>query len=402
MTPAWTHEGSSAAPRRALFVLPLLGQGGAETVLATLARALADRPGWQVTVAALGALPGAGLALDLGRAEVRPGSGGGCLGSEWRVLRHAGGRRFDLVMSSHLRVNAALCLFRRLGLLRTRRLVTRESTVLADRAGGARMSAYRLLYRAYGVQDLVIAQTPYMAERLRDVLPPAARRSLVVAANPVDMDAIRRKALGPLATPLADRLRARGQVVWCGRLVPVKDPLLAIETLARLRADHGRDLGLVMIGDGPMRSAVEARRDALGLADHVTLAGHLGNPYPVMASARMGLLTSRSEGFPNVLLEMATVGVGRIVATPCSGDLDQVPGLTVTGPGAVELAAALAEADRAGPPRAGADLTDPPLAAGGRRRLAGSEARDLLPGRDPGAFLNLVLGSAGRPAGGPR
>ena len=41
-------------------------------------------------------------------------------------------------------------------------------------------------------------------------------------------------------------------------------------------------------------------------------------------------VTSAKEGFPNVILEMMACGLRGIVVTPCAGDLEQLPGVTVT------------------------------------------------------------------------
>jgi glycosyltransferase involved in cell wall biosynthesis len=49
-----------------------------------------------------------------------------------------------------------------------------------------------------------------------------------------------------------------------------------------------------------------------------------------MAACQYGLVTSANEGFPNVVIEMMACGLRKIVVTPCAGDLDQMPGVTVT------------------------------------------------------------------------
>ena len=316
--------------RKALLVAPVDTYGGAERILATAARALAERPGWSVEIAAIGARTGTSFIADSrGAASMTYGTGGGGLGSEWRLGPRLAGRTFDLVVSSHVRVNAALSTARRLGLLKARRLVARESTVLIDRAAGARLLAYRSLYRLYGAQDLIIAQTAYMADRLKQVLPQDALPALEVVANPLDRAAVEARAREPLEPALAQRLAEAPHLVWCGRLVGVKNPLRAIATLAEARARSGLDLRMVVVGSGPLTSDVQAEVVRLGLDDAVILVGDRPNPYAIFAACPYGLLTSDTEGFPNVLLEMMACGVRHIVTTPCAGDLDRLGGVQV-------------------------------------------------------------------------
>lgn len=340
----------SAHARQALLVAPVDTYGGAERILATAARALAERPGWTVEIATIGAESGTTFIADnCGAASMAYGTGEGGLGSEWRLAPRLAGRSFDLVVSSHVRVNAALAIARRLGLLKTPRLVARESTVIIDRAAGARLLAYRSLYRLYGAQDLIIAQTSYMADRLKQVLPRAALPALEVVANPLDRTAVEAKARAPLEPALAQRLAEAPHIVWCGRLVGVKNPLRAIATLAEARARSGLDLRLVVVGSGPLAPAVEAEIASQGLDDAVVLVGDRPNPYPIFAACPYGLLTSDTEGFPNVLLEMMACGVRQIVTTPCAGDLHRLTGVHVAAgfsPGA--LAENLLDAARSG------------------------------------------------------
>lgn len=328
--------------RRALFVTPVDQAGGAERVLATAARELSARPDWIVEIAVLAGTSTSFLLRSSGNAKVTYGRWGGRFGTEWillpRVVRH----RYDVVFSTHTRINAFLSLIRALGLLRCRRLVARESTVIADRFTGLKRRAYQFLYLLYSQQDLVIAQTRHMAREVTKMLPTAVQGRLAVVPNPVDVTVVRARAAESLSAELNAVLRAREHIVWCGRLIGVKRPLLAIEVLAELRAKHALDLGLLMIGSGPLEAAARARVKALGLDRDVKFAGHLENPYPAFAACRYGLLTSLHEGFPNVLLEMMAAGVPQIVTTPCCGDLDTLDGVKVAAHDACILAAAIA------------------------------------------------------------
>lgn len=317
-----------AGPRKALFVTPVDSYGGAERVLAATAHALSASPGWEVEIAVLGAPTGANF-LAGGGASMSFGAGRGGFGSELSLVPRVANRAFDLVFSTHMRLNAALSAARRVGLLKTRRLVARESTVLSDRYSGARMRAYRSLYALYGAQDLIVAQTAYMAERLKALLPARAASRLMVVGNPLDRGAIAEKMREPLEPSLARRLAEAPHMAWCGRFIGVKNPHRAIATLVEARRRTGQDLRLVMMGAGPLLADVEADLARRGLSDLVVLLGNRPNPYPVFAACSLGLVTSEVEGFPNVLLEMMACGVRHIVTTPCAGDLALLRGIVV-------------------------------------------------------------------------
>ncbi|MCD6732476.1 MAG: glycosyltransferase family 4 protein [Burkholderiaceae bacterium] len=108
-----------------------------------------------------------------------------------------------------------------------------------------------------------------------------------------------------------------------GRLVDQKGFDLLIEAFALTRP---RESGwrLVIIGDGPRRKALEAVARKLGVDDIVEFAGRVHRPETVLRTAKIFVMSSRYEGFPNALLEAMALGIA-CVATDCrSGPADIV------------------------------------------------------------------------------
>jgi glycosyltransferase involved in cell wall biosynthesis len=199
-----------------------------------------------------------------------------------------------------------------------------------------------MLYSTYGSQDMIVAQTGYMKRKLTDVLPRRAFEKLSTVPNPVDADFIGRKSVDKLSEQDREIFAERPQIVWCGRLIDVKRPKMAIDVLAELKKRNAGDFGLTMIGAGPMDAELRVYAREQGLAARVNFVGHRDNPFPLFRAAKAGLLTSISEGFPNVILEMMACRVPGIVTTPCAGDLHLLPGVEIAGEfGAAELASAL-------------------------------------------------------------
>jgi glycosyltransferase involved in cell wall biosynthesis len=208
-------------------------------------------------------------------------------------------------------------------------MVLRESMSLFDRFKGLKARRFPFLYKAYGGEDLILAQTGYMAEHVLPSLPLRSQSKLRTLPNPVDYARIQTAAAESLEPELAGRLGGRANVLFCGRLVDFKRPAVALEAFRIATADQA-DSQLVFLGAGPLEQELRQLVDGAGMSDRVLFLGNRSNPYPVMRSCRYGIVTSANEGFPNVAVEMMACGMRRIVMTPCAGDLDQLTGVTVT------------------------------------------------------------------------
>jgi L-malate glycosyltransferase len=104
-----------------------------------------------------------------------------------------------------------------------------------------------------------------------------------------------------------------------GRLMPVKAFDRLIAALAQLRRDRaGLDAQLVIVGDGPLRSELEACAAWLGVSRETTFLGARADVYDLMAAFDVFALTSLHEGIPMVILEAMAVGVP-IVASRVGG-----------------------------------------------------------------------------------
>lgn len=101
------------------------------------------------------------------------------------------------------------------------------------------------------------------------------------------------------------------------RFTEEKCPMLWLEIAALIRRELP-DVRFLIVGDGPLRAAMEARSAADDLAGAVSFAGHLKQSMVAIASMDVILLTSRAEGLPNVLVEAQFLGVPA-VTTPAGG-----------------------------------------------------------------------------------
>lgn len=109
-----------------------------------------------------------------------------------------------------------------------------------------------------------------------------------------------------------------------GRLQDVKDQATLLEAFAILRRQLPQaPLRLVLVGDGPLRSALAAQVAASGLQDSVWFAGARSDVAPVMRSFSLFALSSIAEGTPVTLLEAMASGLP-VAATAVGGIPDLV------------------------------------------------------------------------------
>lgn len=131
--------------------------------------------------------------------------------------------------------------------------------------------------------------------------------------NPVIDPEFAARAGAPVSHPWLDD-DGPPVIITAGRLVAEKDH----ETLLRAFALHLQDARarLIVLGTGPLRSQLEALARKLGIDQAVAFLGFQGNPLPFIARAAAFVLTSRSEGFGNVLVEALGCGTP-VIATDC-------------------------------------------------------------------------------------
>lgn len=156
--------------------------------------------------------------------------------------------------------------------------------------------------RSASIADLTITTNDTQRELVRA----SARRTVIVRNSPPAWFADRRPS------PPASRAR----LVFLGE-IGVQDCVeRAVEVVSLLVNDRGLDVELLIVGDGPQRSAVEARAGQLGVRDRVTITGWVAyEEVPaLLASAHVGLdtapLTDVNHGSTMIkILEYLAVGL---------------------------------------------------------------------------------------------
>ncbi len=90
-------------------------------------------------------------------------------------------------------------------------------------------------------------------------------------------------------------------------LRPEKNPLQLVDAIAMLRA-KGIQARALIIGDGPMRTAVEARARERGVQDEVVISGFKQDVRPYVAACDVMVLCSFTEAFSLAGIEAMALG----------------------------------------------------------------------------------------------
>jgi glycosyltransferase involved in cell wall biosynthesis len=230
-----------------------------------------------------------------------------------RLVRFLRSQRPDLLLSNVDLNNIAALLAKALSFSRTS-LVICQHNPLSGSFRASESWMYRYVGLSYRLLSPLITRAVAVSAGVADELNrisglPAAR--ILTINNPV---------VGPdFQSRCEDSVEHRwfGQpdravFVTAGRLVGQKDH----DTMLRALALHRRhaDSRLLILGAGPLREHLESLTRELGLADAVDFLGFRSNALPFFRRADAFVLSSRCEGFGNVLVEALGCGTPVISA----------------------------------------------------------------------------------------
>jgi glycosyltransferase involved in cell wall biosynthesis len=311
------------AHRRVCFVLPSLAGGGAERAAVHVLNAL-DGDSWDRWLY-LFRREGPYLHDVSDAVHLESGASGSKLARVNRLRRFIRSTRPDLVVSflSYFSVLAAA----RLACVGTRVVFNQQtpmSAFLDDRDYHWRRPWDRRLFGmvtrfGYRLADAIVTTSRGVADDIIQRF--GVRGSHVrVVHNPVDVQTVRAKAAEPIDDVHAARWR-RPVIVAAGRLADAKNYPLLIDAMQVLRKK--RPACLFVLGTGDREAELRALVASRGLDDAVTFCGFQANPWRYIARAEVFALSSRYEGFGNVLLEAMACGVP-VVATTSPGTRDIV------------------------------------------------------------------------------
>jgi glycosyltransferase involved in cell wall biosynthesis len=161
--------------------------------------------------------------------------------------------------------------------------------------------------------DVRVAMSEAVRRRLLATGMPAERVRLLRSG--VDLERFRP---APVHADTAIR-----QILFAGRLDPVKRPLLLVDIAAELRAlRKGADFRFVIAGDGPEMSRFQHAVRRRKLEEFFDFRGQVADLAPLYQASDVVVLVSRSEGVPLVVIE--ALACARPVVASNVGDIPEL------------------------------------------------------------------------------
>lgn len=106
-------------------------------------------------------------------------------------------------------------------------------------------------------------------------------------------------------------------IAYVGRLTEQKDPIRLMNVFADI-IKAMPDVKIAVAGTGDMDEQTKSFAEQLKIIDNVKFLGFMSNPYKLLYSSKLMIMTSKWEGTPMCALEAMALGVP-IVSTPTDG-----------------------------------------------------------------------------------
>ncbi|MEG1197965.1 MAG: glycosyltransferase, partial [Algoriella sp.] len=276
-----------------LFILPDLNQGGAERVITTLCNEL-DRTKFCLKLVLfkkegyyLNHLKDDVEIIELNISRIRY--------SIFKIIPLINKLKPDIVFTGWGEISAFLSPL--IPFFSKTKFVTRETNVVSKHVTRKEILFF---YRFYNNFHQIIAQSDDMKNDLIDNFKIHSSK-IIKINNPVDFEMINR---------LKEENIEQGNntsyknIVSIGNLSQRKGFDLLLNVFSYLKNEP---IKLTIFGDGPDKEQLLIQKNDLQL-DNVSFFGKVNNPFPFVKQADLFILSSRYEGFPNVLLEAGACG----------------------------------------------------------------------------------------------
>lgn len=278
--------------KKVFFLLSSLGIGGSEKVFWLLAQNF-DKSKYDVSIVILNSRNDY-LQKDLKDVSIIDLQTINASRSFFALCKLMRKERPHAVFSTAAHINILLALVS--VFVKINKLVGRESNIYQQIAqfGGFSTKFWGLFVNVcYKRFDAIVCQSVEMKESfLQNFTIPT--KKLIILANPVIM---------------ADTMRSEAEpgnkLIFVARLSAEKGH----DRLLNILFNLPDDFTLTLAGDGELKEDIQKQINVLGLQNRVSMLGTITNVSQVIAQNNVSVLSSYTEGFPNVVLESLAAGV---------------------------------------------------------------------------------------------
>ena len=169
-----------------------------------------------------------------------------------------------------------------------------------------------LIKALFNKADLIISNSRGVENDLKKLLPITTNTKVIY--NPIDKEYIDIKK--DICQDISFYFnKVNKYIISIGRLIPLKRNLDLITAFYKLQ-EKDKNLKLIFLGDGILKDGLIKNCKSLNLEDKVYFLGNVSNPFYYLNKADLFVLTSETEGFPNVLVEAMTCGIP-VISSDC-------------------------------------------------------------------------------------
>ncbi|RYD83278.1 MAG: glycosyltransferase [Sphingobacteriales bacterium] len=186
-----------------------------------------------------------------------------------------------------------------------------QSTILNYIGGGStlyKIITKKLISYSYKKADLILTNSKVSKQDLIENF--GIKNPINVIYNPIDILVVDKMATAPVHGIFDDGIF---YFIATGNFRIEKNFPLLIEAFARLK---NLPVKLVLVGGGAQETLLKEQVDHYEILDKVVFTGFDKNPFRFMKASHCFVLSSYTEGFPNVLLEALACGKP-IISTDC-------------------------------------------------------------------------------------
>lgn len=302
---------------KVLFLMPRLGNGGAEKIACYLANELSSLDNYEVKFLLLDRKRNEYLDLLDEKISIEyldlKNRFRSCI---HKVIKKIISLQPDIFFIGYDTLNLYMAPFipvlKRYGI----KVIVRETNILSKRFKPTlfKKMIYKTFYNNY---DTIICQSKDMADDLINNWKIKTSKINIIN-NPINVEIVQEKSL-----TIKDTLTNNLYFVAVGRLSSQKGFGKLIELIGYLEKKNKFPYKLLIMGEGELRESLEADIKKRNLTEKIQLIGRVDNPYPIMVQSLGLILSSDFEGFPNVLLEANALGLP-VFSNRCPGGINEI------------------------------------------------------------------------------
>lgn len=279
--------------KKVLFVIPSLKAGGAERITYLLATNL-PREEFDISICALNKVDQFFEFNHYSHVKLYLWEFSKVGKSFWKLRHLINSEKPDVIFSMITHMNTLVgCMMPFINY--KPKLILRETNVLTNiynnNMGIKRLVRYHLNRFGYKKASIIVCQSHFMREDVINTLRIKYDKCTIIH--------------NPVKSPNKEIEDHKFDLIALGNLTPIKGYDRLLEVMSLLKP-MGLYLGI--IGEGSERNKLEAIIASKNLSNHISLLGYIKNPSSYLQKAKMLVITSRFESFPNAVLEAGILG----------------------------------------------------------------------------------------------